>query len=140
MTIPQDKREAILRAVMEGSSLRAACRDMGVTRSEWYVDLAAEPEFADQYARATLIRADDHFDEMMEIADGDGDPQRDRLRVDTRKWALARMNPRKYGDKVQIGGAGDLPPVASVDATKLSSEALREIMGAVDETPLADEG
>ncbi len=23
-----------------------------------------------------------------------------RLRIDTRKWALARMNPKKYGNKV----------------------------------------
>lgn len=141
MTIPQDKREAILLAVMEGASLRQACRDLGVTRSEWYLDLAAEPDFADHYARAMSIRADDQFDEMLEIADGQGDPQRDRLRVDTRKWTLARMNPRKYGDKVQIGGADDLPPVATVDATKLSIEALREIMGAVsDQAPEPDEG
>jgi len=26
--------------------------------------------------------------------------QRSRLRIETRKWALARMNPKKYGDKM----------------------------------------
>lgn len=140
MTIPQEQREAILRAVMEGASLRQACRDLGVTRSEVYVDLADDSAFADQYARATSIRADDQFDEMFEIADGTGDVQRDRLRVEARKWALARMNPRKYGDKLQLGGADDLPPVATVDATKLSSQALREIMAATDAAARADEG
>ncbi len=142
MTIPQDMREAILRAVMEGASLRQACRDLGVTRSEVYLDLADDPVFADQYARATDVRADDQFDEMFEIADDKtGDVQRDRLRVEARKWALARMNPRKYGDKVQIGGAHDLPPVQTIDPSKVSTEALREIMGAfTGETPAADEG
>ena len=140
MTIPQDMREAILREVMEGASLRQACVKLGATRSEVYVDLAEDQAFSDQYARATSIRADDQFDEMFEIADGAGDPQRDRLRVDTRKWALARMNPRKYGEKVQIGGADDLPPVATLDATKLSSTALREIMAATSATAEPDEG
>ena len=28
--------------------------------------------------------------------------QRDRLRVDARKWALSKMNPKKYGDKQAI--------------------------------------
>jgi hypothetical protein len=27
---------------------------------------------------------------------------RDKLRVDTRKWAMSKMNPKKYGDKVDI--------------------------------------
>jgi hypothetical protein len=159
MTVPHDKREAILRAVMEGASLRQACRDHEVTRSEVYLDLADDPTFSDQYARATSIRADAMFDEMMEIADTqvEGEVRKKlkdgteevtvedmlghrKLQVDTRKWALARMNPRKYGEKVQVGGASDLPPVATVDATKLSSQALREIMAASDAAPDADEG
>ena len=44
------------------------------------------------------------FEEIFEIADDvipdAAEVAKARLRVDTRKWALARMNPRKYGDKV----------------------------------------
>lgn len=105
-----------------------------------YADLKSDEAFANQYARATDLRAEHEFDHMFEIADGKGDPVRDRLRIDTRKWALARMNPRKYGDKVQVGGAEDLPPVATVDATKLSVAALREIMAATHAAPEPDEG
>lgn len=32
--------------------------------------------------------------------------QRSRLRIDTRKWALARMSPRKYGDKIGVEHSG----------------------------------
>ena len=28
--------------------------------------------------------------------------QRDRLKVDTRKWLLAKMHPKKYGDKIDM--------------------------------------
>ena len=63
------------------------------------------------------------FEEMFEIADDtaldeDGDEkaiseriQRSKLRVDTRKWALARMNPRKFGERVtrEITGPGGGP-------------------------------
>lgn len=159
MTVPQEKREALLAAIMGGASMRKACRDLHICRSEVFVDLAADDVFADQYARAMAIRADDMFDEMVEIADtpmigektktlADGKveistadmTEHRRLRVDTRKWALARMNPRKYGDKVQVGGADDLPPVATVDATRLSLQALREIMAATDAAASPDEG
>ena len=33
--------------------------------------------------------------------------QRDRLRVDARKWALSKMNPKKYGDKVDVTSGGE---------------------------------
>jgi hypothetical protein len=34
---------------------------------------------------------------------------RDKLRIDTRKWILAKMNPKKYGDssKVDVTSGGD---------------------------------
>lgn len=52
------------------------------------------------------------FEQMLDIADGSSeDVQRDRLRVDTRKWALSRMSPRKYGDKLALGGDEDGAPI-----------------------------
>ena len=46
-------------------------------------------------------------DALQSPADPDIDPkllnakvQRDKLRVDTRKWLMARMAPRKYGDRL----------------------------------------
>ena len=32
--------------------------------------------------------------------------QRDRLRVDSRKWALSKMNPKKYSDKLDLTNNG----------------------------------
>jgi hypothetical protein len=33
--------------------------------------------------------------------------QRSRLRLDARKWALSKMAPKKYGDKLELGGTGE---------------------------------
>jgi hypothetical protein len=36
---------------------------------------------------------------------------RSRLRVETRKWVLARMLPKAYGDRVAVGGDAGAPPI-----------------------------
>jgi hypothetical protein len=34
---------------------------------------------------------------------------RARLRVDTRKWAMSKLAPKKYGDRITHGGDPDAP-------------------------------
>ena len=109
----------ICKRMMKGESLSSICRDDFMPpRWQVYEWLTADTEFANSYARAMDIRADHIFDDIFEIADDashdtvadeDGHErlnaehvQRSRLRIDTRKWALARMNPRKYGDKIEV--------------------------------------
>jgi hypothetical protein len=64
--------------------------------------------FSEQYARARDCQADFYADEIIDIADelGEGVDSNAiniaRLRIDSRKWKVARMSPRKYGDKQQI--------------------------------------
>ncbi len=104
-----------------GESLREICADETMpaksTVMRW---LASHAEFRDQYAGAREAQADYYAEEIIEISDdgsndwmerknGDGSTDevenkevlaRSRLRVDTRKWLMARMAPKKYGDKV----------------------------------------
>jgi len=89
----------------DGESLRKVCERPGMpNKATVFRWLAQHAEFRDQYAKATETRADAIFEEMFDIADDvipdSAEVAKARLRVDTRKWALARMNPRKYGDKV----------------------------------------
>jgi hypothetical protein len=89
---------------------------------------------AAQYARARDARADHYFEELhavsaeaLETSDG-VHIQGLRLKADNLKWMLARMSPKRYGDKLQVGGAADLPPVQSsvvIDA----AEAYKRILG-----------
>ena len=114
------------------------------TISDW---VRLRPDFALQYARATEERADAIFEEMFEIADDatndfverarlDGSVDvvfdtervlRSKLRIDTRKWALARMAPKKYGERVGIDLAGDLNLNAKLDLSGLTEEQLRAL-------------
>lgn len=118
----EDKKEiweSILAELMTGRSLRSILRDPGMpNRDTVYRWIVFDKDKSDQYARATEIRADEIFDELINISDDSGDDiitldngkdvinhkviLRDRLRIDTRKWILARMNPKKYGDRIEV--------------------------------------
>lgn len=133
---------------MAGESLRSICRDDSMpARSTVHLWLAKDKGFSDHYARACDVRAEEVFDEMFEIADDatndfmaqgeDGawkvngeNVQRSRLRIDTRKWALARMNPKKYGEKIvnEVVGKDGGPIVSTqIDAKKLSKKQLEAL-------------
>jgi len=108
MARPTDYSETlaatICEALVEGRSLRAVCRDDAMPSiSSVMLWLTKYPAFSEQYAKATEERAAGMFEDMFDIADDvEAEPAsvaKARLRVDTRKWALARMNPKKYGDK-----------------------------------------
>lgn len=95
-----------------GKSLRTVCEIDGMpsisTIFKW---LHERPEFSKQYARAKEEAAELFSEDMLEIADSSsGDVQRDRLRVDTRKWIASKLKPKKFGDKVeqQISGTLEL--------------------------------
>jgi len=115
--------ETICLRIAEGESLRSVCRDDAMpdkrTVMRW---LTAHDEFRDQYVLAREVQADHFADEMIEIADDatndwmerkrkDGSietvldnehVQRSKLRVDARKWLMARMAPKKYGDRTAL--------------------------------------
>ena len=132
----QEIGDAICDLIADGQSLRSICRrdDMPTTSTvcRW---LTLLPTFAEQYTRARELQADALADEITDIADDKtGDPQRDRLRVDARKWVASKLKPKKYGERTLHGSDPENPLPAPVmfDASRLSSEALREIMAAAN--------
>nr|WP_247997002.1 hypothetical protein [Brucella tritici] len=64
--------------------------------------LSKHEVFRDQYARAQEDRTAAMAEELLDIADFEDkeDAQRAKLRIDTRKWLMSKMAPKKYGDKV----------------------------------------
>jgi len=92
-----------------------------------YSWFAKFPDFLRNYETAMANRAHAIFEEMLDIADNPtGDTKRDRLRIDTRKWALSRMNPKKYGDKsaIELTGPGG-GPLQSITSEMDPQEAAR---------------
>lgn len=112
----------ICERLAKGESLRRICEDdeggflpSARTVHRW---LASEEDWAlafrQQYAHARERQADFYAEEVIDIADcTDGpsgvqrDPQRDRLRIDARKWYAGKLAPKKYGDKVALTGGDD---------------------------------
>ncbi len=114
----------ICRRLAEGETLRSVCRDKAMpdkaTILRWLAD-KKKADFREQYVYAREMQADALFDEALEIADDasgdwtkdkDGKKvldheniQRSRLRVDTRKWAAGKLAPKRYGDKLDLGGS-----------------------------------
>lgn len=148
----QETADIICGRIAEAESLRKICRDEDMpdtsTVMRW---LANNEAFRVQYACAREIQADTMADEILDISDDgrndtymgeDGIERtnqdviaRSRLRVDARKWLASKMAPKKYGDKMAIGGADDLPPIetkSTLDVTGLSTAALAEIMSIKD--------
>lgn len=106
--------------LISGKSLKKICEmdDMPscTTVLRWLVD-ETKADFQRQYARAREAQAEALFEEIFSIADdGTNDKYidengnvkvdhdviaRSRLRVDTRRWAMSKMAPKRYADKVQ---------------------------------------
>lgn len=129
-----------------GKSLRSVCKDdalpCAATIFNW---LRVHPEFLEQYTRAKeesadamaeecLDIADDGTNDYMERLDKDGEcvgyqlngehVQRSRLRVETRKWLMSKMKPKKYGEKIvqeQVGANGG-PVQHAVIAAEMTQE------------------
>lgn len=107
----------------EGMSLRKALQLPNTPNAKtFYKWLEESDDKSKQYARACERRAEFYADEILEIADTtnadawvgddgvtrvDGQAiQRSKLMVDTRKWLMSKMNPRKYGNKVDVTSDG----------------------------------
>ncbi len=59
-------------------------------------------DFSTKYARARDFGIDHHVDGVIELADDESIPvESRRVRVDARKWAAAKLAPKRYGDRIQ---------------------------------------
>jgi len=101
--------EIIIDISENGSSAIAALR--GKMSTATFYDLLEDEEKLKRYARATELRAEIMADEIIKISDKDKvdntEVQSDRLRVDSRKWLLAKLQPKKYGDKIDMTSDGE---------------------------------
>lgn len=135
-TFSKEIAETICTRMAEGESLRSICRDHYMPhRSSVYQWLRKNAAFADLYAQARERLVEHWADEIIDIAD-DGTTdyitkvgrngqeyeavdqehiQRSRLRVDTRKFLMAKLMPRKYGDHLEVEHTGDMQVTHTID-------------------------
>lgn len=103
--------------IAEGRSLRKICdrEDMPALRTVMYW-LRDNESFLQQYTRAREEQAESYADEIIDIADTEPDANKARVRVDSRKWVVSKLLPKKYGDKLDLTSMGkELPaPILGV--------------------------
>ena len=93
--------------VESGMSLRASCARHGVPACSFIRWTKNDDELAKHYARAKDISLDLMAEEVIEIADAAEDAFKARLQVDTRKWYMSKLAPKRYGDKLALTGGND---------------------------------
>lgn len=102
----------------EAISARKAMERLGVDSKSFDKWLDSDELNAKQYARACSKRADIIFEEIKELADkqdkdvyidAEGNERidhnvihRNKLQIDTRKWMLSKMMPKKYGERLDL--------------------------------------
>lgn len=107
-----------------GKSLRTLCKDPdmpGITTIfKW---LRERAEFAEQYARATKERSEAFAEDILEDAENiqtvivGGEDRSDnarvnavKIKIDTKKWLMSKIQPKKYGDKLDLTSDGKVLP------------------------------
>ena len=151
----QYDREAITEFVCSelalGKSLRSIldADDKLPSASTFLNWIGADSFLAEQYAHARQLAYELLADEIVSIADENYTTdehgvrerlsseaiQRNRLRVDTRKWMLSKMLPKVYGDKIQTEHTGkDGGPIQlqAVDLRNLSDSELDDMQRLLD--------
>ena len=109
----QELATRICSLVAEGASLRdIASLDGMPTRETIRTWIRDKGEFSAQYAQAKEYYADTEFERMFELADNVGATHEEiakaRLQIDVRKWALSKLLPKKYGDRIQTDHDGSV--------------------------------
>lgn len=139
----QQLANEICAQLAKGRSLRHIClsEDMPDAATVHMWVLTDREGFHKQYARAREIQAEVMFDEILEISDdGSNDymtkivgnqeyetenkevTNRSRLRVDSRKWYLSKVLPKKFGDKLDLTSDNKQLPVPLLYGIKPKDE------------------
>lgn len=100
--------QSICEKLMVGMSLRKICAIDGMpamsTVMQWLS--SGNQDFMEQYAHARTIQAEYLLDESLDIADATiaetAEVAKSKLQIDTRKWMIEKLAPKKYGAKMEV--------------------------------------
>lgn len=142
-TYTQELADNICEQLALGYSLRTVCKADGMPAIasifNWF---RSQPGFLEQYEKAKQESTDAMAEDLLDIADNGTNDwmesedrfgnigwklngeniQRSRLRADTRKWLMAKMKPKKYGDKLDVTSDGKALPQPIYGGISLKTE------------------
>lgn len=121
--------EKIIEAVGEGQYLRTLLDTHGVSAYVFWVSLREHPGLMERYDDARKARTEIQVEEMLSISDEEQDLMRAKLQIDTRRWIASKMNPSRYGDRI------DVHTTHTLDISDRLLAARRRVADALDVTP-----
>lgn len=141
MAYDQAIADQICSRIAEGEPLTQICRSEGFPAWRTVYDwLDGNSDFAAGFARARARGFDVIAEGCLSIADNTSQDtvwggsaenprevantewiSRSKLRVETRLKLLAKWDPKRYGEKLAIGGADDLPPIRTMSDEQLAA-------------------
>ena len=118
--------DMVLAGMRNGLSTFKACAAVGVHHSTFVGWVGEDAELANNYARAREDLIERIANEVIELSDVDvrmqpdgkkdwAAVQKQKLQVDTRKWLLSKLAPRKYGEKLEVSGDPENPLVQRIE-------------------------
>ena len=119
-----EKFERFVTRITTGESMKKICRDPEMPH--WFdiwKYMGENPEAHARYAQARVASAQLMAQEAVDDAvQGSGDPARDRLAFEARRWYVSKIAPKWFGDrvehKIEVGES-------YIEALRLANERLR---------------
>ncbi len=114
--VAAEDRNALFDRVLDDiaihGSVRQALRENRCGKDTFYLRLRADIDAQERYARAKLQGMEAIADEIMEIADecetSSDAVSKARVQIDSRKWLLSKLLPKRYGDKLDVAHSGEV--------------------------------
>jgi hypothetical protein len=95
--------DCAMREVRTGRALRGVLQRQQVHPDHFYQYIDSNSGAAEQYARARAASLDAMAEEAVGIADDPTIPSdHKRVMVDTRRWFLSKLAPKRYGDHLEL--------------------------------------
>jgi transposase len=124
--------DAFCDAVIDGKSYRKIAAELGISNSFIVKWLAADSERSARARAARILTAQDADEQALEVLqDTEIDPARAREIASHLRWRAKVVNPREYGEKLQIDGKMEVNTLtdAQIEARAL---AIRSRLAAAD--------
>ena len=137
-TIRRDDQrfDAVLASIRSGLPTYKALIAHDLDKDAFYAKVADEAGYAESYLRAKEAQCEAMADEIVELSDicregrtrikkAEGGTEtkiadmvdRTRLQIEARKWLLAKLRPKIFGDKLELGGKPGAPVLVIRDMT-----------------------
>lgn len=143
----------ICESVAGGMSVKKAAEKEGIGAATVMRWVKEKEDFRDKYARACEVRLDVLAEKLLDLAEeghlaasdacaGNARVQAVKLEIDTIKWMLVKLMPRKYGDasKLELTGADGGPVEVVEQRTAEEDKRFAEMLASVQAKVQTEDG